>query len=156
MDITVKNFQSSIPVSISKIKSAARKVVVELNGRGLINQTPTDISIVFVGSRRMRTINKKYLGHDYVTDVITFSLGGETPPLRKGSVGAGLPGPMAEIIICPKIAKQNAKAYGVPVAQELLLYVIHGLLHLAGYDDHTPQDIKQMRLKEKELLEKLI
>ena len=93
---------------------------------------------MFVGSRRMRTINKKYLGHDYVTDVITFDLEGS-----------------AEIIICPQVALSNAKIHGVSISKELLLYVIHGFLHLAGYDDHKPQDIVRMRLKEKQLLGKL-
>ncbi len=155
MEITVINLQSSIPVSISKIKSAARKIVVELN------QTPTDISIVFVGSRRMRTINKKYLGHDYVTDVITFDYYDTSFPRKRESRNmdprlkhSGVT-TCGEIIICPQVALSNAKIHGVSISKELLLYVIHGFLHLAGYDDHKPQDIVRMRLKEKQLLGKL-
>jgi probable rRNA maturation factor len=97
----------------------------------------------------MRSLNKKYLGHDYVTDVITFNLGGETP--------TGLLGPIcAEIVICPQVALQNAKLYRGSVKNEILLYLIHGLLHLAGYDDHNPKDIQQMRAKEKELMGKVL
>lgn len=84
----------------------------------------------------MRAINKKYLKHDYITDVLTFDF--------KGNAG--------EIIICPHVARINAKAQQSSTEKELILYVIHGILHLAGYDDHKPKDILQMRRMEKELL----
>jgi len=93
-------------------------------------------SIVFVAPGRMRSLNKKYLGHDYVTDVLTFDLGGG----------------LAEIIICPDLARFNAKVHQTTAEQEIILYVIHGILHLAGYDDHNPRDIRQMRRMENKLL----
>ena len=80
----------------------------------------------------MRRMNREYLGHDHVTDVITFDHG--------------------EIIVCPSVAARNAGIYGNTVGKELSLYVVHGILHLAGYDDHTPRDIQRMREKEQELL----
>ena len=126
MDIDVLNLQRSIPVPIVAIKNtaakAARKLKISLK----------ELSIVFVGEARMRRINREYLRHDYVTDVITFVHG--------------------EIIICPKVAQQNALSHGAALEQELRLYVIHGLLHLAGFDDHAPQDIKRMRQWEEKLL----
>jgi len=94
------------------------------------------LSIVFVGSARMRMLNKKYLKHDYVTDVLTFDLGDKA----------------AEIIICPKVAFSNAKAHQSSTEKEIILYVVHGLLHLAGYDDHEGKDIVQMRQMEIKLL----
>ena len=87
----------------------------------------------------MRSLNKKFLGHDYVTDVITFNLNNA-----------------AEIVICPMVAYQNARTYGQNITAELLLYVIHGLLHLAGYDDHSPKDINSMRRMEQKLLNKIL
>jgi rRNA maturation RNase YbeY len=94
------------------------------------------LSIVFVGTARMRSLNRKYLKHDYVTDVLTFDLG----------EGSG------EIIICPQVARTNAKAHQTSTENEIILYVIHGILHLAGYDDHSPKDILEMRRMENELL----
>ena len=67
-----------------------------------------------------------------MTDVITFAYG--------------------EIIVCPSVAVANAKTYGNAVNKELTLYVVHGILHLAGYDDHVPEDILRMRKKEQELI----
>jgi probable rRNA maturation factor len=84
----------------------------------------------------MRALNKEYLGHDYVTDVLTFELGDNS----------------GEIIICPQMAAANAKEYQTSAQQEIILYVIHGILHLAGWDDHREKDILQMRRMEDELL----
>jgi len=138
MDITVKNLQSSISVPISKIQLVAQQAVDQLTREGVLSRSLAELSIVFVGTQRMRTLNKRYLGHDYVTDIVTFNLESS-----------------AELIICPQVAAVNAKGYGMPVSKELVLYVIHGLLHLAGYDDHTPSDIKRIRAKEQELMGKL-
>ncbi len=85
----------------------------------------------------MRAINKKYLNHDYAADVLTFDFG---------------KGPQGEIIICPRVAAAQAQARQTSTENEIILYVIHGILHLAGFDDHSPKDIIQMRLMENELL----
>jgi len=87
----------------------------------------------------MRAINKKYLNHDDTTDVVTFDL------------GAGL----GEIIICPHVAAAHAVLYQTSTRKEIILYVIHGLLHLKGFDDHASKDIIQMRKMENQLLRPL-
>ncbi len=126
MEITLTNLQQAIVVPSAKAKSLALKASKYL-------KLPFDeISLVFVGVKRMRTMNRKFLGHDYVTDVITFDHG--------------------EIVICPAVARANAKRFNNTVDAEILLYVVHGLLHLAGYDDHAPADIKRMRAMEVKLV----
>jgi probable rRNA maturation factor len=84
----------------------------------------------------MRAINKKYLNHDDVTDVLTFDFGDTC----------------GEIIICPHVARLQARAHQTSTENEIVLYVIHGILHLAGFDDHGPRDILQMRRMEEKLL----
>ncbi len=133
MNIAVTNLQNRIPIPSSKINAVVPRVCK------ILRLKHQEISIVFVGEKRMRSLNKKFLGHDYVTDVITFDL--------------ELSG---EIIICPQAASQNAKNQGQSLKEEILLYVIHGLLHLAGYDDHHPKDIKNMRQQEQVLLKKIL
>ena len=120
----------------AKIQAVVRSVFRKLKKRGHFKVSPFWLSIVFVGTRRMRTINKKYLGHDYVTDVLTFDL-------RGGH---------AEIIICPQVACNNARSYNSSTEKEIILYVVHGILHLAGYDDRSPKDIARMRRMENEFL----
>jgi probable rRNA maturation factor len=94
------------------------------------------LSIVFVGTKRMRAINKKYLKHDDLTDVLSFDL------------GEGL----SEIIICPQVASAQAKTHHTSIEGEIILYVVHGILHLVGFDDHKPKDILHMRRMEEKLL----
>lgn len=90
----------------------------------------------------MRTLNKKYLRHDYTTDVLTFDW-------KQQDSGFIIDG---EIVISAQAAKRNALDYQASVHDEILLYMIHGILHLRGFDDHRPKDIKKMRAKEDELM----
>ncbi len=141
MEITLKNLQKKVPVPEAKILKAAKAALRRLNGdvyrlNGLIGRRHHLISIVFVGTKRMRAVNKKYLKHDYLTDVLTFDLGEE----------------QGEIIICPGVAAAQAQAHQTSTENEIILYAIHGILHLAGFDDHRPKDIIKMRAMENELL----
>ncbi len=129
MNIQVTNLQRKSPISVFKIQAAVRHACRTLKYK------PLQLSIVFVGEQRMRSLNRKHLGHDYVTDVLTFAHG--------------------EIVICPAVAKRNAKSYNNSIEREILLYVVHGILHLCGYDDHSPQDIQRMRLQEQRILAKV-
>ena len=130
MEITLKNLQKKIPIPRKQILKAAKAAFRKLEFEG------RDLSIVFVAPARMRAINRKYLKHDYVTDVLSFDLGGK----------------ISEIIVCPQIAFANAKIYRTSVRNEMIMYVIHGILHLAGFDDHSEKDIDQMRRMEMKLL----
>jgi len=82
-----------------------------------------EINLFFVSGPEMRKINKQFLGHDYVTDVISF----------------GFPPAGADIFVCPETAQKNAPLYKQSVLEELLTYAAHGALHLAGMDDKTPK-----------------
>jgi probable rRNA maturation factor len=80
------------------------------------------VAITFVGKARMRRLNAGHLGHDCATDVISFFL-----PQPDGSVAA-------DIYICRSMAARNARAHAVPVREELLRLVVHGTLHILGWD----------------------
>jgi probable rRNA maturation factor len=82
------------------------------------------ISIAFVGAKAMAKMNERYLRHAGVTDVISFGMGREAP---------GLPA-IGDIYICPEVARRNARRHRVPVSQELARLVVHGTLHVVGYD----------------------
>lgn len=90
------------------------------------------ISIIFISSRKSRIINRTYLRHDYVTDVVTFCL--ETSPVLEG-----------EIYVNLDRARQQAGEYQVSVANETARLVIHGCLHLLGYDDATEAQRRVMK-----------
>jgi probable rRNA maturation factor len=82
------------------------------------------LSITFVGRAAMSELNQRYLGHLGPTDVISFGLGRHG---RRGPV-------VGDIYICAEIARANAKRQGVSAQEELLRLVVHGTLHVLGYD----------------------
>ena len=95
-----------------------------------------EISLAFVDNPTIHGINKRFLEHDEPTDVITF-------PYSSGKVLVG------ELVIGVEVALEQARVGGHEVDAELALYVIHGLLHLVGYDDKDAHDRKQMRVRER-------
>jgi len=106
------------------------------------------LSIVFVTSQRMQALNKKYLNHHYATDVLAFDFlisSKKKKSLRRKEVSG-------EVIVSTAAACRQAKERGIAQKRELTLYVVHGILHLLGFDDHRPNDIKCFRAKEEEIL----
>lgn len=89
----------------------------------------------------MRRLNRERLGHDHVTDIITFDL--------RDRAGAPLDG---ELVICPAQAYRNARAFDETPRREVLRYVAHGILHLLGFDDASPEARAEMHRKEDEML----
>jgi len=82
------------------------------------------LSITFVGRAAISKLNRRYLGHEGPTDVISFGLG------RIGKKGAVL----GDIYVCAEVARENARRQGVSAGEELLRLVIHGTLHVMGRD----------------------
>ncbi len=95
--------------------------------------TEAEISLTFVGRSLIRRLNREYLGHDYVTDVISFSL---SEPQERELVG--------DIYICVPRAEQQAIWYGAPAREELVRLAAHGALHLLGFDHEDPGDAARM------------
>ena len=144
MDITLKNLQKKILLNSHLITRITQAILRHEN------VCKADLSIVFVTHQRIRSLNRKYLRRDHVTDVLAFELGG-TPSLKGNHErnGRNISG---EIIISADAARANTKIYSTSLSREVILYVIHGILHLLGLNDHKPVDIKKMREREQELL----
>lgn len=87
-----------------------------------------DVSVVFVGARKMRAMNRQYLGRDYATDVLSFCY---EDVVVEGSALLG------EIVVSPEVAARQAGSCGEDPARELRKLLVHGLLHLLGYDHET-------------------
>lgn len=98
-------------------------------------------SLVVVGDRRMRRLNREFHEVDETTDVLAF-------PFDRG-VGDGVDG---EIIVCAPYARREARSRGLPFATELALYAVHGILHCLGEDDHEPAAARRMRRRERDVL----
>lgn len=94
-----------------------------------------DIAIIFCSDNYILDINMKYLQHDYFTDIITFDY-------CEGKTLSG------DLFISIDSVRENAVEYGTDFADELNRVIVHGILHLIGYDDHTEDDQQVMRSKE--------
>ena len=94
-----------------------------------------DINIIFCSDSYILDVNMKYLQHDYFTDIITFDY-------CEGNVLSG------DLFISIDSVRDNASFYGTEFSEELYRVMVHGVLHLIGYDDHTDSEQKMMRSKE--------
>jgi rRNA maturation RNase YbeY len=110
----------------------ARAARAALRGEGVRNAT---IGIVCLNNLQCRRLNRKHLGHDYATDVISFPL--EESPVLEGEVYLNL-----------DRARQQARDFGVSPLHELARLVIHGTLHLTGFDDRTRTQAARMHARE--------
>jgi probable rRNA maturation factor len=103
-----------------------------------------EISLAFVDNATIHRLNKQYLDHDEPTDVLSFPYSAANAKKLEG-----------ELIVGVEVAKEQAAERGHDVQLELALYVIHGLLHLCGYDDKSTGAEKQMRERERHYLRQL-
>ena len=99
-----------------------------------------DINIIFCSDNYILVVNMKYLQHDYFTDIITFDY-------CEKKVLSG------DLFISVDSVRENSVYYGTEFEDELNRVIVHGLLHLIGYDDHSEEDVKVMREKENYYLE---
>jgi probable rRNA maturation factor len=112
-----------------------------------------EISVAIVDDAQIHIINRQFLNHDCPTDVISFLLDGDgaIEPRRGERRGAGK-SIGGEIVISAETARRSARGYQTTPARELELYLVHGLLHLCGYDDLSPAEKRLMRRREAEAL----
>lgn len=110
-----------------------------------LGQTGHSLSVVFVGSSEIREINRRYRGKDAPTDVLSFCYQKE---MVEGMIFLG------EIIISPEIACHNARARGTAFEAEIRMLLLHGILHLLGYDHET--DNGEMDRMQKNLMRRRI
>src|SRR3989338_548126 len=96
----------------------------------------------FIDKNRVKKINKTFLGHNFVTDVISFAY-------NNSSLENNISG---EIIISVEMAVKLAQKLKCTIEGEIALYLVHGLLHLLGYNDKLKRDARKMHQREKELL----
>jgi len=120
------NNLTTTPIEEEILKKVAEKILEGENKRN------TDLSIALVGPGRIRKLNKKYRGKNRMTDVLSFPDNG-----------------LGEIVICLREVKKNAKKFESSFKKELSTCLIHGILHLLGYDhEKSVEEVKKMRDRE--------
>lgn len=134
--VPVNNAQERLAVDRKRLREAVRAI---LAGEGVAR---ADISLAIVDDPTIHRLNRQFLQHDYPTDVLSFLLEESSDPWRIEG----------EVIASADTAERSAAEYGWAPTDELLLYVVHGTLHLVGYDDHDPDDHQVMRDRERHYL----
>ena len=134
---------ASLIVEVARVPGGRRELARALSrlathAAGLA-AAEVDFSFAVVDDEQMRELNNRHLGHDYATDVLSFPMGTE-------------PCLMGEVIISADTARREAASRGHSAYHELLLYAVHGVLHLIGYDDHGAPARRRMRTAERAAL----
>ncbi len=135
--IDVADRQEALKVDRRRIVHAVEMVLHEAG------VARAEISVAVVDDATIHALNRQYLEHDYATDVLSFVLE-RAPDELEG-----------EVIVSAETAASRAPEFGWTACEELLLYVIHGTLHLVGYDDGTSDDRETMRAREGDCLMQL-
>ncbi len=133
-DIDITNSQSVVSVDEDRL---TRAVTIVLQAHDVRR---AQIGVSIVDDPTIHQLNRKWLDHDYATDVLSFPLSWENDFLE------------GEIVASADTAKTSALRFSWKEDDELLLYIIHGALHLVGYDDHSPGDLEKMRAEERKFL----
>jgi probable rRNA maturation factor len=140
MKIQIENRQTEIKIKRRKIRSTVSQILK------ILNYADKEISISFVDDENIRQINKQYLQRDRATNVISFSM-------LEGKCGNINPQILGDVIISVQTARKDAVKGRLSLEQEIDFLLIHGILHLLGYnhENTTKKETDRMRQKEKEL-----
>ena len=133
--VKIASPQEIVPLDYPRLRETARVV---LEGEGVAE---AQISLAFVDNPTIHRLNKQFLDHDEPTDVLSFPMSGPKAKCLEG-----------ELVIGVEVAQTQSAERGHDLAAELGLYVIHGLLHLCGYDDHEDDEVREMRARERHYL----
>lgn len=138
-EVDITDQQHHLPVQPERLRDVIEQVLIEER------VASAEISLALVDDAEIHRVNREFLGHDFPTDVISFVLAESAV----GESGRHLEG---ELVVSTETAIREASSHGWTAADELLLYVVHGLLHVCGYDDLTDENRPAMRLRERQIL----
>ena len=129
--IEIADEQEAHVITYERLITAVREILSDAG------YTAGEVSIAIVTDEAMHSLNRQYLEHDYPTDVLSFVLEAEEEHL------------VGQLIVSAEYAASEASKFGWTTDDEVLLYTIHGALHLVGYDDQEPELKAEMRQQEK-------
>ncbi|OPY19086.1 rRNA maturation RNase YbeY [Syntrophus aciditrophicus] len=140
MAIAIRNQQKKVKIDLRQIRRRVQKLL------RLVDCREKEISLLFVDDEEIQEINQRYLGRNYPTNVISFSL-------SEGEFSSVNPDVLGDIVISVDTASRDAERGNIPVSDELDFLIIHGLLHILGYnhENNNPEETACMQKKEQEL-----
>jgi len=139
MAILITNRQTIVRLDIPSLRRSIRRILK------LLGRDQDEISILLVEDREIRDINRTYLKRDRATNVIAF-------PMQEGPFRNLHPQVLGDVVLSVETASRDAKKEGMDLEDEILFLLIHGILHLLGYDhEGSRAQSLRMRAKEREL-----
>jgi probable rRNA maturation factor len=143
--VNLKSFQRKWQIDSERVRHFSQKVWNAIGRTGIQQSAETEVSLVFLNLKQMQQYNKDYRKKNYPTDVLSFPV---NEPTEENRLYLG------DILICIDKARENAEGARHSVDQELQVLILHGILHLMGYDHET--DRGQMNKLESKLRKILI
>jgi probable rRNA maturation factor len=157
IDIYAADEQHQFAIDLEQWVVLANGALVDEGVRGLC-----EVSLIFTDEVTIASLNQQFMGHDGPTDVLSFPIEGEPDPTGRvpdaGGTGPGeppapeIPTLLGDIVICPSVAARNAVEHECPFDDEIALLVVHGVLHLLGWDHVVDEEAERMEARERELL----
>jgi probable rRNA maturation factor len=157
IDIYAADEQHQFAIDLEQWVALANGALVDEGVRGLC-----EVSLIFTDEVTIASLNQQFMGHDGPTDVLSFPIEGEPDPTGRvpdaGGTGPGeppapeIPTLLGDIVICPSVAARNAVEHECPFDDEIALLVVHGVLHLLGWDHVVDEEAERMEARERELL----
>jgi probable rRNA maturation factor len=139
MRISIQNRQKRILLNLKKVRRATQRILTEL---GLLD---AELSLLLVDDARIQDLNRRYLNRDKPTNVLAF-------PMREGEFSTLHPQFLGDLVISVETAKRQSNRFGLDEMEMVILLMIHGVLHLIGYEhEGTKKGAREMALKQKEL-----
>jgi probable rRNA maturation factor len=139
IEVFVANEQTDISLDERRLISLCRLAAVE---EGV--DPRAEVTVLLVERPAMASLKEKWLGEPGPTDVLAFPMDDQVPEDEPYVLG--------DIVICPDVAREQATEAGDKVTDEVDLLLVHGFLHLLGYDHVRPQDARSMRHRERKIL----
>ena len=144
MKIWIQNRQKHTPLNLREIRKAAQKIL------GDLALPDAELSILLIDDVRIQELNLRYLHRDRPTNVLAF-------PMRKGEYATLHPHLLGDLAISVETARRESNRFGLDPRAMVILLMVHGILHLMGYEhEGTKKEAQKMALKQKELFQHAI
>ena len=137
MRITIENRQRTLPIRAKQLRTVAETIL------NALEYPASELAITIVGDRRIRILNRQYLGKDRPTNVISFAL-------NEGEFSGLNPDVLGDVVISAATAAREAAEAEIPYFERLSFLLLHGILHLVGYDHERSGPTEAARMEEQE------
>jgi probable rRNA maturation factor len=157
IDVFAADEQGDVALDLARWSGLVRATLEEEGVRGDV-----EVSLIFADEPTITELNRRFMGKDEPTDVLSFPIDDEPQPTGRvpdsGGTGPGdpsepeIPVLVGDVVICPAVAARHATEHVVAVDDELALLCVHGALHLLGWDHEDDAEAEAMEARERELL----